>query len=233
LALSVVLGGVQSAHAVTTLYWEDATHGTSAVPGALDSLGLTGSTITATDALDFQTRLAGGTWDLVIFGEQDSEVFPSLAADLGTYLAGGGKILGTTWVAGGYATFMEATQASTNGLTITTDSHPTFAGLGNSIGLSNPDPVWATFSQGYNPIGGGVCIGSIDSGGCAAILGNAGHTLLLAPLFDTYAPPADGELLVANSITYLLAPVPEPSTLALLSAGLAFAGINLIRRRLV
>ena len=226
--LGVLATATQSAKA-DILYFEDFTVGTSAVPGALTSLGLAASTTTATSAANFQTLLSSGTWDLVIFGEQGFSTFNDFPGDFATYLAGGGMILGTTWRTDGYDALMEADGFSTNGGSITTDGHPIFVGLGGTIDLTNPG--WGIFSQGYSTIGGGVCIGTISSGGCAAVLGNSGDTLLLGPLFDTYTNLAEGELLVANSISFLLdsVPVPEPASIAIF--GLGIVGLLVIRRR--
>ena len=84
-AVCVGLAGVQHASAAV-LFWDDFSVGTSAVPGAIALAGLTG--VGAVNQADFNTKLAAGGWDAVIFGEQSSGVFPSSAAGLASWVTG-------------------------------------------------------------------------------------------------------------------------------------------------
>jgi hypothetical protein len=238
LSLGLAIGASTPASALSILHFEDASVGTSVVSGALASLGLGGSTAFTNSTAQLNTLLGSNVYDLVIFGEQSSSTtYINAQTALDGYVAGGGRLLATTWRdgvldGGGLAALMQATAAGFNGASIDTDTHPIFDGLGPVIGLTNPG--WGIYSRGWNPLGGATGIGSLASGS-AAILGNGGSTLLLGPLFDTYNPLADGELFVANSISFLLdgievsTPVPEPHTLALLLGGTLVAGA--LRRR--
>jgi hypothetical protein len=216
----VLLAAIPSfAGTVNVLYWWDYSYPSNVVPGAIALAGATGTM--ATDQNDFNTKLAAGGWDVVIFGEQNQGgdvIWNGSSAQITAYVAGGGKVIGATWLNGGMAAYFGATSfVSSDGLFITTDANPIFTGLGPTIGLFNPG--WGIYSMGFGT--GATCAGTLDGGGCGALIANGGLTILNAALFDTYMPQADGERLIANEILLLSGTqAPEPASLLLLGAGL-------------
>ena len=205
LVVAASLASADPASAIAILHFEDSDIGTSAVPGALDLLGLTQFTTTATSVDDFATSLeSGGPWNLVIFGEQANRIFPgSLATDLTAYVSDGGHVLGATWLSdSGFSALMQAQLVDRNTLSITTDTNPVFSGMGPTIGLLNPG--WSvTWTQSWSPIDSAVAAGTLGKGG-AVIVGNEGRTVLQGPLFDTFADISGGNRFVANEIQVLL-----------------------------
>jgi hypothetical protein len=193
---------VSTAVTGNVLWWTDLDLGTDVIPGGIALAG--GTAVQASSGSDFVNKINAGGWQVVIFGEQNSNPYaatPGLATALANYLAGGGKIIGATWLASsGYAVFMQASPVDTNGAAITTTAHPIFAGLGPTIPLTNPG--WGTYSRSWSPLSGAVGLGTLGAGS-AVILGNGGKTLLNGPLFDTYSNVPQGQQFIANEINFL------------------------------
>ena len=225
---------VAPARAQAVVYWTDFSTAGNVLPGAMSTLQTFRPFLTATaatSASDFATKVASNTFDLVIYGQQCCLIGGGVYTALSTYLAGGGKVLAASWFSGdGFDALMGVSQASVNGNTVS-GSGVMFAGIGGSIGLTNP--TYGIYSRGYT--GAEACLASINSGGCAAQLGNSGRSMMIAPLFDTYSTPADGERFVSNGADYLLghtSAVPEPSTWVLMGTGLmAVMGVSRRRRQ--
>jgi hypothetical protein len=218
------------------VYWTDDESGTNVIPSAIAQLqalrpGVTAYAATSQD--DFDAQLASGTTALAIFGEQGDYVYAGSQSALTAYLTGGGRVLGATWLEGGLASLLGASSvASSNGTSIT-GAGALFAGIAGAVGVANPG--WTTFSQGYGTAAGSGCLATLSSGGCAAVQGNGGDSLLLSPLFDSYASDAEGGRFVANGANLLLggvtSTVPEPSTYVLMGTGLLTLGGVAARRK--
>jgi hypothetical protein len=220
LAVLAALGTVPC-FAGSVLYWDDGDIASSVLSGGIALAGETA--VLATSQADFNTQLAAGGWDAVIFGEQFNHVYSGSAAALTAWLAGGGKLIGDTWLDGGLDTLLDGSENSQNGSTITTTADPIFAGIGATISLSNPG--YGVFSQGYNPLAGGTGIGTLSSGGSAVVLGNGGDSYLNGPLNDTYTPLAAGQQLIANELLQLTGtPTPEPGSTTLFGLGVIALG---------
>jgi hypothetical protein len=80
------------------LYFEDLHIGTDAIQLSLDTYGITyNKTASYTD---FDTEIARGIYNFVIYNNQNHSPNTSNMTALSTYISGGGKALGTTWTDG-------------------------------------------------------------------------------------------------------------------------------------
>jgi Autotransporter beta-domain len=80
------------------LYFEDLHIGTDAIQLSLDTYGITYSKTAS--YTDFDTEIARGIYNFVIYNNQNYSPNASNMTALSTYISGGGKALGTTWTDG-------------------------------------------------------------------------------------------------------------------------------------
>ncbi len=232
----MALVAAMPARAATVLLYFDSMLGTNYVTPALTAGSHT--VTTATSWADFNTKLAGGSYQLAIALNQNS----GLGADLTTmqnYIAGGGRVIFTDWTR--QATFAGALQG---GYTATTNQNTlNFLTPSLSAGITNPqvlvNPGWGIYSMGETPAGGTSLCSFPNSDSCV-VSGNGGRTLLLGFLADTPSA-ADGVRLWQNLIGVALngaaqttlQPVPTLGQWSLLALALLLAtaaGLYLRRR---
>ena len=224
--------------AATVLYYADQILGTNYVTPALTAGSHT--VTTATSWADFNTKLAGGSYQLVIALNQNS----SLGADLPTlqnYIAGGGRVIFTDWTQ--TASFAGALGGGYTGTTNQNSLNFLIPAL--SAGITNPQPLsnpgWGTYSMGESVAGGSTSVCSFPNSNSCVVSANGGRTLLLGFLSDTPSA-ADGVRLWENLInaalngvapTTTVQPVPTLGQWALLALALLLAssaGLYLRRR---
>ena len=222
--------------AADVLYFADAFVGTNYV---LPALAAGGHTVTeATDWANFDTLLAGGSYDLAISLQQNDGAGGPDITGLDTYLTGGGRVIFTDWTQDtAYEGTLEFTYTGNTNQSDMTVSEPALlaGGLTNPIVLVNPG--WGVFSMGL----GGASLATFANGDDAITSGNGGQSLVLGFLADT-PPVSIGQQLWENLIAYILgiavAPVSNPiPDLAPVGRGIlvllvALSGAALIIRRL-
>jgi hypothetical protein len=203
LAGLVGLVSASPAWAGNILVYQDVTHSGDCVPGGIALTSHTATTVTSATA--FNTAMSSGTtWDLVIVGEQSGTIYSTISSTLAAYVAGGGRVIGASWTNSGFEGLMQASVSSTNPTSITTTSHQIFANLGSSIGIATASTIgWGTDARAYNPTGSATGLGTCASA-YGVILGNSGHTLFNAPLFDSYSTVTQAQQFIANEINFLL-----------------------------
>jgi hypothetical protein len=208
---------------------------TSATRSALNQLGLTA---TETTHGNFTADLTSQSWDLVIVDVPGSTIAAFDQTALANYIAGGGRSILSYWNLDTAPTLQAAYDVTVNADIFTTmtvyrwdTSHPVFnspnsvADLTNFTDMANDDGDRMSLS-------GGTAIGgftpSPTAGEAAIVIGNSGRTIANGFLFwnmkdgNGFIAPNNVNL-VANEIGYLVG-IPEPSTLALMAAGVAFLG---------
>jgi hypothetical protein len=234
---TLVAGFSAPAAAQNVIWFEDGLAGSSSFASGMTALGgaLPGASIyNATSVEEFFTMLNGGGYDLAVFGEHNQSTSAPFLGDIGNYLAGGGRWLGTTWRTDTYMSLMNASFFGTNQATISDNGSAFYSSVWGTSPIALYNPGWGIFSQSYGTTGGSSCVGVFEDTGCAAVLGNGGRSLLLGPLADTYVNGNFGRDAVLNSSLFLLdaevvSTVPEPVTMTLIATGLA--GIAAARRR--
>jgi len=183
-------------YAANVLYYADAFYGTNHVLPALAAGGHT--VTTASGWSDFNTRLAGGGFDLAIALCQSNNNELNLAT-MTDYLSSGGRAIFTDWT-------RNASTAALFGATYTGSTNMTPATItdsGLSAGITNPmiltNPAWGTWAMGMSPTATGTSLGTFPNGNSCIVSSHGGRALLLGFLADT-VPSADGQRFFENAI---------------------------------
>ena len=181
--------------------WQDETTGSAVIEGGLEAAGITDFEQTQSSE-DFATRVAENEPDLVIFAVQSTDVPPAGLAALEQHLESGGGVIAVDWTGNqDYLDLLQAERVETNAGVIGTDDHPLFSTVSEpEIPLTNPG--WGVWSAAYDPVGDAVGAGHLGDGN-AAVIGNAGTSVLLGPLFDSYESVAQGQELLEGAIQLL------------------------------
>ncbi len=239
-AIGLALVVAVPARAATVLVYIDQVVGTDYVTPALTAGAHT--VTTAVSWADFDTKLAGGSYQLAI-GLGQNLALAANVATLTTYVAGGGRVILDDYTSNAaYGPLMNATYTG-----VTNQSSLNFLIPALSGGITNPQPLtnpgWGTYSMGELAAAGGTSVCSFPNGNSCAVSGNGGRTLLLGFLSDTPSG-ANGVTLWSNIINFVLVgappgpttltPVPTLGQWALLGLALMLAtaaGLYLRRRR--
>jgi hypothetical protein len=190
------------------LYFVDGLAGSSdPFRTALTNLGITPTV--ASGFGDFDTRVATGSWDLVIFINQDFDD-RSWVTPLVNYVTGGGRAIVALWTRqpfGGPIAEVQTAAAALGGqytgsinlnpITQTVTTSPIWAGISNPFSLINPG--WLEYSSGIMATTG-QAIGTFPNGDAAVIVGNSGRTILNGFASETPASAAQGVQLYQNEI---------------------------------
>ncbi len=215
----------------TALVYVDIANGDDRVVAELTSAGYT--VTVASDATDFNTRIASGTWSIVVLFNQayDFSTTGLSFSSVQNYINGGGSMIFTSWDiadAESWANLFGAHYTGNVNMTPVTFIDPILsAGITNPLTISNGGS-WGTWSMGLSIFGSGSEVLATFSNGDAAIIrANGGRTVILGYLSDSPAP-ADRGALFGNVLEAIGAdPVPVStwvivSVFALIALAVAF-----------
>lgn len=208
------------------LYWTDANVGVNAVEAALADLGW--DVTMATDEVDYNNQLGVGGWDITCLLLQEKYVYDTDFANLGSYIAGGGKVLYTDWT-------MDTTRGAWFGITYTGQVNLTPITLAGPFGNGTFDlanPGWGIWSMGMS-LDGATSAGTFGNGDVA--IAYTDNTVINGWLKDTALDPDQGKAVARAELEFLWGSAsckttPELSTWALLICS-GLACVVLRRRR--
>ena len=183
-------------HAANVLYFADSFSGTNYVLPALTAGSHT--VTTASSWSDFNTRLAGGGFDLAIAICQ-ANAHSLDVTTMSNYLNAGGNAILADWTQDGtFGALFGATYAGvTNQTPATLTAATLYAGITNPVALLNPG--WGVWSMGLTPTGTGTSLGTFPNGNACIVSSFGGRAILLGFLADTL-PSADGQRFFENLI---------------------------------
>lgn len=195
------------AQALNVLFFQDATLGP--VPSAPEQALINrGDTVTTeTVFANFETQVAVGGWDLIVFNHQSSGGFPAALPNFQAYITAGGSAIASEWQ-------MDAAFGAMFGVTYTgviNETSVTVTDTGLAAGIAtNPfilaNPGWGTYSYGMTAdiVTDPTAVSAATfapSGNDAIVIANGGKTIMMGFLNDTNPVAADGAALYASAIT--------------------------------
>lgn len=225
------------ASAASILLYDDNTNLDNS-QAALGSLGLT---YTTAGAANFNTLLASMSWDLVIM-DVPSNIPIGGFVGLMAYVAGGGRAILSYWdldadlaLQAAFGVGVNASLSAPANVHPWT-AHPIFSSPNSISPLTSFVNSWGDDGDRFTLTGPAAILAGFvppaftpNQGAIGLFNGN--RTLVNGFLFDEITD-TNGINLIANEISFLVAPtqVPEPATLSLIGLGLAMAARRLRRR---
>jgi len=206
------------AQALNVLFFQDSTLGP--VPSAPEQALINrGDTVTTeTIFANFETQVAVGGWDLIVFNHQGGGGFPVALPNFQAYINAGGSAIASEWQRD--AAFGAMFGVTYTGLFNETGVTVTDTGLAAGI-ATNPftliNPGWGTYSYGMtaDTVTDPTAVSAATfapSGNDAIVIANGGKTIMMGFLNDTSPVAADGVALYASAITTTNLPAPVAVT---------------------
>lgn len=169
------------------IYSDDPYHNPDRSLVALQNLGYSYTGYLDEDFAGFTTALTEGTWDLVIFADDNWTPPAGTYAALLAYVQGGGRLFYHSWQRNvALETALEVSVISDYGSNIPVyrwnASHPIFNNPNAVPDLTALEGI-SYYVYGYkvNPTGGGIgvagCVGVPTPNECAMVIGNGGNTV--------------------------------------------------------